>query len=208
MSTLNNLARPNQYFVNNRHNNISIQNEKFYRNPCIKTQGSNYNDYWPMPDQMDQDQQNNEIECNTEQMELLESMNNINDGETTDEEIKCIDTPTRSDTDTIDENLNENNENNDIKCSLSAITYLGSGLEGSDDNYLQLKQLFHLNPLKWCQIINFLVQIHYDMGHPALKPNIISLCAEYLAYLTNKGHFKNIFFHGKIIIIKMIMYHL
>merc|ERR1711933_534530 len=72
---------------------------------------------------------------------------------------------------------------------LTSIQYFGSGLDGNNNNYSTLKAVFASCPLKWCEIINFLVQIHYDLGNPAaLKPNIISLSAEYLAYLINNGY--------------------
>ena len=72
----------------------------------------------------------------------------------------------------------------DMQESLLSIEYFGSGLSHSCNEQHFSKMV---DQLKWTQSINFLVQLHYDMGPPALKPNVLSLCAEYLAYLTKCG---------------------
>lgn len=77
----------------------------------------------------------------------------------------------------------------DITNSLRSIQNFGSGLDGHGDLFQMstLRAICSANPKKWCEIINFVVQLHYDMGTPSLKPNIISLTAEYLAIAANRG---------------------
>lgn len=77
----------------------------------------------------------------------------------------------------------------DITNSLRSIQNFGSGLDGNREGYNMstLRQQYAADPKRWCEIVNFVVQLHYDMGTPSLKPNIISLTCEYLAIVANRG---------------------
>jgi len=118
------------------------------------------------------------------------------DDEDVDVEVdsKCISASDDTDDDDDDDCVEEDDADDDavqeeMTASLTSIEYLGAGLDGGDEcDYRSLKEKFDGNPMKWVQIINFMVQLHYDIKNAPLKPNIVSLCAEYLAYLTNNGH--------------------
>eukprot|EP01083_Nonionella_stella_P032198 88157_1 len=55
------------------------------------------------------------------------------------------------------------------------------------DEYFTLQH--RIIPSKWCQMINFLIQMHYDLN---IQPKAMSFAAEYLSYLANRGLFNEI----------------